>query len=546
MQLSVSAISKSYGAEEVLSNVSFVLGTGQRAGLVGANGAGKSTLLKIIVGEVEPDCGNVTLPTGIEIGYLAQTTPVFAGETIDDLVNKSQGDVRCLEACLRRLEQEISRASGDDFDSKLAEYDDTTQRFERRGGYDLDYRIDQVLHGLGIGHIPRDRNVATLSGGEKARVGLATLLLKSPDILLLDEPTNHLDVSALEWLEAYLAAYKGMLLAASHDRHFLGGIANVILEINERTRAMQEYAGNYDFYVESKRRERERWQEEYRVQQEEIKALRQEIREKARQVGHTNRAPRDNDKFAAGFFGGRLQRAISRNVASAEEKLRRIEANPVPKPPQELRISPEFDPLALGGTNPLTASGIYRSYGGRSVLEDISLSLGKDSHVVIVGPNGAGKSTLLKILAGHETPDAGDVWVTRSARIGYLSQGQETLDPRQTLLEAYREGLIGSQEELLADLFRYGFFSYEDLAKQVGQLSVGQRQKLQLARLLAQRANLLLLDEPTNHVSLDVLEDFEQALVAFPGSIIAASHDRRFIERFGGEVWELQDGRLVR
>ena len=546
MQLSVSSLTKSYGVEQVLNNISFVLGIGQRAGLVGANGAGKSTLLKIITGEVEPDGGTVGLPKGAEVGYLAQTTPLFTGETIDDLVYESQGDVRCLEIRLRQLEEEISRASGGDLASKLAQYDDATQRFERRGGYDLDYRIGQVLQGLGIGHIPRDRSVATLSGGEKARVGLAALLLKSPDILLLDEPTNHLDISALDWLEAYLAGYKGILVAASHDRHFLICTANVILEIDERTRGIKEYTGNYDSYVESKQRARERWQEEYRVQQEEIKALRQEIREKARHVGHNNRAPRDNDKFAAGFFGGRVQRAISRNVSNAEEKLRRIEANPIPRPPQELRISPDFDLLTLGGTTPLVVSDIYKSYGGRSVLEDVSLTLAKDSHIVIIGPNGAGKSTLLKILAGHETPDAGDVWVTRSARIGYLSQGQETLDPRKTLFEAYREGLTGTQEELLADLFRYAFFSYDDIAKQVSQLSVGQRQKLQLARLLAQRANLLLLDEPTNHISLDILEDFEQALLNFPGPIIAASHDRRFIERFGGMIWELRDGRLVR
>jgi macrolide transport system ATP-binding/permease protein len=545
MQLSVSHLSISYGVGRVLNNVSFVLGEGQRAGLVGANGVGKSTLLKIIAGEVAPDAGSVILPQGAEVGYLPQTTPIFEGETIDDLVYKSQGDLRCLEARLRQLEEQISRSGVEDLHARLAEYDEVTRQFERRGGYDIDYKIDQVLGGLGIGHIPRDRTVATLSGGEKARVGLASLLLKSPDILLLDEPTNHLDLAALDWLAAYLAGYSGILLAASHDRHFLNSTSNVILEIDEHKREMREYVGGYDVYAHSKQQERAKWQEEYGVQQGEIKALRQEMRE-AHQVGHRNRAPRDNDKFAAGFFGGRVQRAISRNVASVEERLRRIEANPVPRPPQELRISPSFDPLSLGGKTPLVASGIYKSYGRRVVLDDVSLSLSSDSHVVIVGPNGVGKSTLLRVLAGQETPDAGQVWLTRSARIGYLSQGQETLDPSQTLLEAYREGLVGSEEELLADLFRYGFFSYDDVRKRVVQLSVGQRQKLQLAHLLAQRANLLLLDEPTNHISLDVLEDFEQALLAFPGPIIAASHDRRFIERLGGEVWEMRDGSIIK
>ncbi len=546
MQLSITNIAMSYGIERVLSNVSFVLGDGQRAGLVGANGAGKSTLLKIIAGELAPDGGRVQLPRNVEVGYLPQVAPVLEGATLDDLVYRSQGDLRCLEARLRQLEDAISHTGGDGLDALLSEYDDATHQFEQRGGYDLDYRVAQVLEGLGIGHLQRDRDVSTLSGGEKARVGLATLLLASPDILLLDEPTNHLDATTLDWLSSYLAGYRGILLAASHDRHFLNSTANIILEVDERTREIKEYAGNYDAFVTTRHREKEKWAEEYRRQQEELQALKHEIREKARQVGHRNPVPRDNDKFSRAYFAGRVQKTIARNIASAEERLRRLEANPVPKPPLELRISPDFDPIALGGTNPLVASNISKSYNNHAVLNDVSFSLGSDSHVVIVGPNGAGKSTLLKILAGYEQPDAGEVWITRSARIGYLAQGQETLDPGQTLFAAYREGLEGSEDDLLADLFRYGFFVYDDINKLIGQLSVGQRQKLQLARLLAERANLLLLDEPTNHVSLDVLEDFEQALLAFPGPIIAASHDRRFIERFGGAVWELKEGILVK
>ncbi len=285
--------------------------------------------------------------------------------------------------------------------------------------------------------------------------------------------------------------------------------------------------------------------ESYWAQQEEIWELRKLIKSKAQQNPFA-RAPRDNDKFAYTFKAEKLQSSISRNIRTAEEKLRRIEEDPIPKPPQPLVINPDFDPQTLASKTPLSVANVGKSYGPQTVLNDVSCTVEPHSRIVILGPNGAGKSTLLKIMAGSDQPDAGGVSWSPTVVIGYLDQEQETLDPAQTVFEAYRAERTGDWEVLKAEILGYGLFTYPDLRKRVGTLSVGQKRKLQIARLMAQRANLLLLDEPTNHISLDVLEEFEAALLRFPGPIIAISHDRRFIERFANEVWAMNEGRLQR
>jgi macrolide transport system ATP-binding/permease protein len=269
------------------------------------------------------------------------------------------------------------------------------------------------------------------------------------------------------------------------------------------------------------------------------------IKSTARQVAH-NRPPRDGDKFLAYFKEQRVAAAISRNVHSAEERLRRIEEEPIPRPPRELKINPDFDPQALVSRAPLAASGLEMSYGMHMVLHDIAFALNPDSRVVLLGPNGAGKSTLIRILAGHLAPQAGTIDVAASVVVGYLDQEQETLAAAGTLFDAYRAEGSGDWEEMKAELLGYGLFTWPELLKPVSALSVGQKRKLQIACLIAARANLLLLDEPTNHISLDVLEEFEQALLDFPGPILAVSHDRRFIERFAREIWEVQDGSIRR
>ncbi len=544
MLLSINNISKAYGDNQVLNNVSFTLDTGQKLGLVGANGVGKSTLLKIIVGELEPDDGSVGLNPTVELGYLPQVLAAAEDQSIAQLIDAAQGHLVEIEARLREIEQAMAEPS-DDLDALLAEYSARGEEFERRGGYDLAHRIDLVFAGLRIDHLPRTRLVASLSGGEKSRVGLAALLLHAPDLLLLDEPTNHLDFAALEWLEGYLASFRGGLLVVSHDRQFLNQTVQAIVEIDEHSKEAQQYTGNYDFYAQVKAHERAKWIEGYWAQQAEIGELRKLIKTKARQNSFA-RAPRDNDKFAYTFKAEKLQGSISRNIRTAEEKLQRIEEDPIPKPPQALTINPDFNPQALVSKTPLAVTDVSKAYAGQTILAEISCTVEPSSRIVIIGPNGAGKSTLLRIMARVEPPDVGDVTVAPSIVIGYLDQEQETLILNQTVFAAYRAGRTGDWEELKAEILGYGLFTYPDLLKKADKLSVGQKRKLQIARLMAQKANLLLLDEPTNHISLDGLEEFEKALLNFPGPVVAISHDRRFIEKFATEIWAIEDGHLTR
>jgi macrolide transport system ATP-binding/permease protein len=546
--LSLEQIAKTYGPVVVLDAISLHVSSGERVGLVGANGSGKSTLLRIITGELPPDDGRVGVGRGVEVGYLPQEQPPdAAGLTIDELILESVGGLRSLERRLRELEQTLTEARGPALDAALAEYGDVSEQFERRGGYELDHQIDAVLAGLRLSHLPRDRRIGTLSGGERSRVMLAALLLQSPDLLLLDEPTNHLDFASAAWLEGFLAGYRGAFVAVSHDRHFLNRAVTRIVEIDDHSHGVSEYAGNYDAYRAAKEREHARMETAFREQQEEMKELRKIVKVGGRQVSH-NRPPTDNDKFAHNFFGEQVDRAVSRNVRNAEERLKRLEATPAPKPPQMLRINPDLDPAALRSDQAIVVEGITKRFGERTVLDDVSFVLGSRARVVIVGENGAGKSTLLDLIAGRGRPDAGSVRLAGGARLAYLDQDATALDRDRTLVESYLDGLDGQRDELVNGLFHYGLFRADDLGKRVGQLSLGQRRKLQLAKLMAERANLLLLDEPTNHLSLDLLEAFERALADFQGPLLAVSHDRWLIERLsalGALVWELRDGRLI-
>jgi macrolide transport system ATP-binding/permease protein len=541
--LAVRHIGKSYGAITVLDDISFIVNSNDRIGIVGSNGVGKTTLLNILIGKESHDSGSFSITPHTEVGYLPQTTPEFSGHTMQDLILESVGNLRQLEERMRELERAMSTTNDEQLSGLMDEYEQASSRFQDRGGYELDYKIDSILAGLRIAYLPRDRDMQTLSGGEKARVGLAILLLRSPDLLLLDEPTNHLDFASLEWLEFYLSNYKGAILLVSHDRQFLNRTVSQIFEIDEHAHHLKQYNGNYDAYVLAKAGERATWEEDYERQQEEIKELRKRVRETARNVAH-NRPATDNDKTSYNFFGGRVQNTISRGVRAAEEQLRRIEANPIPKPPKLMQVSSSFNGEPLQAEVAIGVTNLTKRWDETCVLDDVNFTIASGARILLFGPNGAGKTTLLKMLMGIEEPDRGEIRIVESARIGYLPQDPQ-MDLDKTVLETYRYGQVGYESEFVGRLIGYGLFSLEDMQKKVQQLSIGQRRKLEIARLMAEDPNVLLLDEPTNYISLDVLEAFEAAIVTFPGPVIAVSHDRWFMQRFGGKMWELIEGKII-
>lgn len=536
-------ITKYYKQHLVLDDVNVVVNARDRIGLLGENGAGKSTLLRILCGLETCDSGDMSLVPGVRVGLLHQEVPDVLGVTIDDFIQQSVGHLKTIQERLRTLETHMEQSSGDHLTHVLNEYGDLAEMFEVRGGYDIDHRIDAILQGLALDYLARERPIATLSGGEKARVALAALLLQAPDLLCLDEPTNHLDARSLAWLESFLSSYTGTIIVISHDRVFLNKVVTQIWDIDTHQHRVTCYAGNYDAWSIQKAQEQERWKQAYADQQEEIKELKRSIASKARQVGH-NRGPRDPDKCLHHAKGERVQQAISKNVRNAQERLDRILADPIAVPPQPLRITPNFHNSSIESQAVVTAHQISKQYGTTTVLNDVTLTISARDRIRLAGANGSGKTTLLGILAGEHMPDAGSVSYAPQARVGFLPQEPVMADPGIKAWEYFRHNLIGSEEQLMALAMRYGLLRYDDMQKDICTLSVGQRRKLELLRLIALEPTILMVDEPTNHLSFSVLEPFEQAIMEFAGPVIVVSHDRWFSERFGGVVWELVDGRL--
>jgi macrolide transport system ATP-binding/permease protein len=447
---------------------------------VGENGSGKSTLLRIIAGVDQPDDGEVMVSAAGGIGYLGQTLDLPGDHTVQQAVDAALAELRALERGIQRA------AEAQD----LAAYGELLAAFEARDGYEADARVDKAMHGLGLARIERSRRLSTLSGGEQARLGLACVLAASPEILLLDEPTNHLDEGALAWLEDRLRAHKGTVVAVSHDRVFLDRVATAILEVEGGT--ITRFGGGYTGFLAGKAAARQRWEQAYAAWREEIEQVKEFAATTARRVA-PGRDIKDNNKMAYDRNAGRVQNSVASRVRQAQERLRRLEADPVPRPPEPLRFRGRF----AGTGTPVEHGGLRIEPGDR---------------LLITGPNGAGKSTLLAAIAA----EAGE-------RAGYLAQ-EVAFDPDSTVLDTYG----GRPDALLA----MGLFRPEALHLKVGALSVGQRRRLALARLLANEHDLLLLDEPTNHLSLALVEELEQALRDYRGTLVVVTHDRALRRRF--------------
>ncbi len=544
MMLHASNLTKYFGDTPVLLDVSFTLGHGDRAAIVGPNGSGKTTLARIVVGAERADDGAVRLAPGARAGYLRQgflgdeTAPVAA-------VIEPDGAVWTAYMALQGATEELAVRSDDP--AALRCYEQAAATFEDLGGYPRLAMVDEVLRGLDLDGLDPARRIGTLSGGQKTRLALAGLLLGQPDLLVLDEPTNHLDVDALRWLESFIARYQGSVLLVSHDRAFLDATATTILELDEATHTLTAYAGNYSAYVATKEAERAAQWEAFHRQERERKRIAEDIRRMQEQArGVEAKTQLDYLSGTRSDKGAARTRAakVARKAKVREHKLERSMAeHTVEKPRASWALKLDFTPQAGGAREVLRAEGLRMSYGDGPVLDGVDLHLRHGERVVLTGPNGGGKSTLLKIICGELAPEAGAVRLGANVVVGYYSQEQEGLDPRATPLETIRAAAPLSETEARSLLHLY-LFSGDDVFTPVERLSYGERARLVLARLVLSGANLLVLDEPTNHLDIPARERFEQALASFSGTVLAVLHDRYLIERLATRVVELRNGTL--
>ncbi|MEV5986345.1 ribosomal protection-like ABC-F family protein [Streptomyces sp. NPDC052051] len=527
-QITALAVSKSFDGRLVLDSVTCSLAVGERTGIIGENGSGKTTLLRLLAGQERPDQGEVVVQATGGVGYLAQDEQLPPQATVQQVIDRGLSDLRAVEQRMRRLE--TAMADGDE--AGMAEYGELMTVFELRGGYDADARVERALHGLGLGLVGRDRTVGSLSGGERVRLRLAACLAVAPEVLLLDEPTNHLDDSALSWLEEHLRARRGTTVAVSHDRVFLERIATGLLEVDADTCRVVRYGNGYTGYLAEKAAARQRWAQAYDQWRADIDRLREAAATTARQVA-PGRPMKDGNKLAYDRAGGRVQQSLASRVRNAEERLRRLLADPVPLPPEPLRFTPVLRTHRLQDVV-LDAADIAVT----DRLAPTSLSVTAGERLLITGPNGAGKSTLLRVLAGDVTPDSGSV--TRRGRVGYLPQEPRPGEPAETVLAAFARGRTGEADGHAEHLLSLGLFDRDQLTVPVGRLSTGQLQRLALARLLSAPWDILLLDEPTNHLSPALGEELETALTGYDGTLVIVSHDRRLRRHWQGTQLALQ------
>ncbi|MGW5737717.1 MULTISPECIES: ABC-F family ATP-binding cassette domain-containing protein [Streptomyces] len=534
-QLVLRDVSYGYPERPVLERICLSVRPGEKACVIGENGSGKSTLLRLMAGESAPAEGEVAVVSDGGTGHLAQTPRLPPHATVRDAVDDALAELRDLERRIREAEDALGSAGP----AELAAYGDLVAAFEAREGYRADTRLDAALHGLGLPHLERSRTLGSLSGGEAARLALACVLAPQPELLLLDEPTNHLDDQALGWLEERLRAHRGTVVAVTHDRVFLDRVAEVIVEVDGDRRSVARFGGGWHGYLEQRATARRRWEERHRAWSEEV-ARQERLAEGGSDRLSSGWRMSERPRFAN--HKRSVEGQLSGIVRNARERLRRLRAEPVPRPPDPLHFT-AGEGLAGGDhpfVRPVTLTGV--TVGARLAVDRLTLEPG--SRTLVTGVNGAGKSTLLGVLAGVLEPDRGEVQLP--ARVGYLPQeiayltGEDTARP---LLDAFAAGLAGLPEDHADALLSLGLFREEDLALPVKGLSVGQRRRLALARLVTRPADLLLLDEPTNHLSPALVEELDEALAGYRGTLVVVSHDRRLRERFRGERLSVADGR---
>src|SRR5713226_4654062 len=512
--LRVDRLRLTYGATEVLRDLSFQVEPRQRLGIVGANGSGKSSLLKAISGEIIPTAGSLTLAPRARTAYLAQEIEAGPHESVYEDALHSRPDIMGRRSRLTELETAMAKASGAELTALVENYGDVQHEYERLDGYAYDNRVAEVLNGVGLQAAEQALQPAALSGGERRRLALARLLLQDADLLLLDEPTNHLDLEAIEWLEDFLRLNRAGMLIVSHDRRFLDRAADAVLELHAG--GGEWYPGNYTQYVRLRGERRARREKEYEAQQEFITRTEEFIR-----------------RYRAG------QRA--REARGRQTKLDRLPRVQRPPEDRQLRIRPKADTTSQ---QLFASDGLRLGYDKTTLVTVPAFVIEAQDRLAVVGPNGTGKTTLLKALMGEIRPLQGRVKSGARARLRYYDQHLADLDPEKTILEELRTA-SGLPDETLRTFMGRLLFSGDDAFKQIRVLSGGEKSRVALGKLMLDSAGVLLLDEPTNHLDIPAQEMLEEALADYEGTIVFVSHDRYFIDAVASRLWVIEEGRVT-
>ncbi len=511
--IAFSGINKQYGRQVLFVDASLQINSGEKIGLVGPNGSGKTTLFRMIVGEEQPDEGAVSVPRKMTIGYFRQDVEEMSGRSVLDEAIRGSGRLGGLHHELEDLQQGMSDPErAGDMDRILARFGEVQEEYEHLGGYALESRTREILHGLGFEDDRIDGDVGALSGGWKMRVAMARVLLGEPEVLLMDEPTNHLDIESIIWLESFLMSRSGALVMTSHDRDFMNRVVTKIAEIDGGE--ITSYSGNYDFY------ERER----------EIRETNREAAY-ARQQAMLAKEQRFIDRFAA-------HAAKAAQVQSRVKALEKIEKIELPKKRRVVKF--DFRAPPRSGDQVVTLEGVTKAYGRRIVHDGLTMTIRRGERWSVMGRNGAGKSTLLKMIAGAVQPDAGSIQLGASLKMGYFAQqALDLLDPMLTVEEQLQKDFPHEGIGVLRSLAGAFQFSGDDIDKKIRALSGGEKTRLVMARMLLNPPNFLVLDEPTNHLDLATKEMLLEALTDFEGTMVFVSHDRAFLRGLSNRVLEL-------
>ena len=535
----VSNLTKSLGERQLFTSISFSVNPGDRIGLVGPNGAGKSTLLRLIAGDEAPDAGAITRKPGLSFGFLRQGFTDAPDHTVADLIARTSprtGAIVSSHVMVEAATDALAVAPPDDaLTAALAAYDAAFTRFEALGGYPALDPVLTLLASLGLAGVPLTTPLPTLSGGQKTRAGLAALLAESPDLLLLDEPTNHLDLEALTWLETFLADFPGAAVVVSHDRAFLDRTVTTTLELDPDTRQLTGFTGGYSEYRAMKDAAGASLVAAYERQQRSIARISTDIRNVASHALQTERATQHD------YLRGRAKK-VARTAKVRSRKLERLLASEdkLDRPERVWGLDLEFTATPTG-RDVVILNDVSVSLGGRSILREVNLHIRHGERVAITGSNGAGKSTLLRVITGELTPDAGVVRLGTGVVLGLHAQEQSTVRLDQTVLDQTRAITAISDTDARNYLHKF-LFAGDAVFRTGTQLSYGERARLALALIMLRGANVLLLDEPLNHLDVPAREQFETALLAFPGTIIAVLHDRYAISRLADRIIEVRAG----